>query len=161
MVQRTTWNRLCSVHQIVKSESSRRAGTGDSSGSRKRCSFCTLDYVCGYRGALKACSEAQTRSNRSRRAGSESSTAVAVEAAIYRLQQRQRFSGCSGGRRSALVVGTAIQRLWWRQRFSDSGSRRGQTDLGQGNAEGLQFERRKEEKIFRQDIRKLVGGLYP
>ena len=77
---------------------------------------------------------ADERSNRSRRAGSENSTAVAVEAAnisvaveaaIQRLQWRQRFSGCSGGNEER-------------------------------NAEG-----RKEEKNFRQYIRKLVGGLYP
>ena len=68
------------------------------------------DYVCGYRGALKACSQAQTRSNRSRRAGSENSTAVAMEAAIYQLWWRQRFSGCDGDSDSAVVVETAIQR---------------------------------------------------
>ena len=67
------------------------------------------------------------------------------------------FNSCGGSSDSAVVVETAIQRLWWRQRFSDSE----QTDLGQENAEGPQFEGRKEEQIFRQNIRKLVGGLYP
>ena len=80
---------------------------------------------------------------------------------VQQLQWRQQYISCGGDSDSAVVMETAIQRLWWRQRFSDSGSRRGQTDLGQENAEGLQFEGRKEEKNFRQDIRKLVGGLYP
>ena len=43
---------------------------------------------------------------------------------------------------------------------NSSGSRRDQTPLGQENAEGLQFKRKRN---FRQmeSIRKLVGGLYP
>ena len=59
-----------------------------------------------------------------------SDSAVAVEAAIRRLQWRRRFSGCSGGSDSAdaveaakrvVVVEAVIQQLWWRQRFSGCG----------------------------------------
>ena len=59
--------------------------------------------------------------------------------------------------------GSKKQQEGWHWRSDNSGSRRDQTDLGRENAEGLQFERRKETKFQTNgiSIRKLVGGLYP
>ena len=70
---------------------------------------------------------------------------------VQQLQWRQQYIGCSRGSDSAVAVEAAIQRLQWRQRFSGCS----------GGNEERNAEGRKEEKNFRQYIRKLVGGLYP